>query len=833
MAAQDRRPHLRVEGFRDTLAFATPQSGRANFTVAERARRAHGRELLRQLHQVAPVAQARIEAQHRETPEIPAGVYLQFESEPGFELASESLAREASGIELLSVVQQGTRSIATVFVPEGKLEHFEQLVRAYLENERADTGKPANQRLVNNIARIRLATTRGLWSDHPDLYPADPDLAIWWEIWLRVGEDREAFVRLFREHGTRIGLELPARELRFLERTVIAARGSLRQLTKSVLLLNSVAELRRLKGPARFFLNLRAAEQREWIDDALERITWPGADAPAVCLLDTGVTRSHPLLAPAFAPADVQSVVPAWTAADNYGHGTEMAGLALFGDLTDLLGSQLPETLIHCGESVKILHADGGNAGALYGDICREAIARAEVAAPARQRAICLAVTAKDDMDRGKPSSWSATLDALASGSEDDQRRLLLVSAGNTNPNHYGAYPGSNSTDSIHDPAQAWNVLTVGAVTFKTELDPATAPGWAALAPPGDLSPYSCTSATWDSGWPMKPDIVLEGGNLAIIAGQPPSGFDELDLLSTDHAPAEQLLAPMSGTSAATALAARLAARIQGHYPALWPETVRALIVHSADWTPAMKERFRPELSRGNVKTLIQHCGYGVPSEAVALYSASNALTLLIEGQFTPFEAARTPTGGIGALRAREMNLHRLPWPMEELDGLGALDVEMRITLSYFIEPNPSARGWTKRYLYESHGLRFDIKRPFEDDNDFIERINLKARAAEDARRSYASTDDGWTVGPQLRNRGSIHSDRWRGPASDLAARGAIAVYPTMGWWRERKQHERWNRPARYALVVSIAAPEAEVDLYAAVENKLEIPVRIAPDAGD
>jgi hypothetical protein len=50
-------------------------------------------------------------------------------------------------------------------------------------------------------------------------------------------------------------------------------------------------------------------------------------------------------------------------------------------------------------------------------------------------------------------------------------------------------------------------------------------------------------------------------------------------------------------------------------------------------------------------------------------------------------------------------------------------------------------------------------------------------------------------------------------------------VYPTMGWWRERKRHERWDRPARYALVVSIAAPRANIDLYTAVRNQLQIPI--------
>ena len=51
-----------------------------------------------------------------------------------------------------------------------------------------------------------------------------------------------------------------------------------------------------------------------------------------------------------------------------------------------------------------------------------------------------------------------------------------------------------------------------------------------------------------------------------------------------------------------------------------------------------------------------------------------------------------------------------MPWPLDELEQLGETQVEMRVTLSYFIEPNPSSRGFRSRYRYESHGLRFECK---------------------------------------------------------------------------------------------------------------------------
>lgn len=82
-------------------------------------------------------------------------------------------------------------------------------------------------------------------------------------------------------------------------------------------------------------------------------------------------------------------------------------------------------------------------------------------------------------------------------------------------------------------------------------------------------------------------------------------------------------------------------------------------------------------------------------------------------------------------------------------------------------------------------------------------------------------------MGSNARHRGSIHSDIWRGTAADLADRQHIAVYPVSGWWKERYYMDRWRRDARYALVVSIHAPEVEVDLYTPVRTQVGIAIEI------
>lgn len=228
-----------------------------------------------------------------------------------------------------------------------------------------------------------------------------------------------------------------------------------------------------------------------------------------------------------------------------------------------------------------------------------------------------------------------------------------------------------------------------------------------------------------------------------------------------------------------------------------------------------------PKLPKKDVENLIRHCGYGVPDLDRAMWSVSNSLTMVVEDRLHPF---KRENGSQPLLR--DMHLHRLPWPLTELEALGEIQVEMRVTLSYFIEPNPSERGFRSRYLYESHGLRFDVKRPIESEDDFRARVNADAR---DDETGTSAKGDGpeWAVGKQNRHKGSIHSDIWTGKAADLASRGVIAVYPGAGWWKSRPRFEHYNNAARYALIVSIHAPEIEVDLYNAVANQIETPVLV------
>ena len=420
---------------------------------------------------------------------------------------------------------------------------------------------------------------------------------------------------------------------------------------------------------------------------------------------------------PSLPPTSTRSN-PAGGVDDAHGHGTEMAGVALAGDLAGPLAGNHPVEIDHHLESVKLVPRDGatGTDPRHHGYLTVEAVARPEVTAPSRLRVFGMAVTARDNRDRGRPSAWSAAVDSLAADVDGygENPRLLVISAGNVaDPVAWSNYPDSNETDGIHDPAQAWNALTVGACTDLVRITEPGTNGYAPIAESGGLSPFSTTSLTWERHWPLKPDVVLEGGNAARDAFGA-VWMPSLSLLTTHFVPTNRLFTTTNATSAATALASRFAARVMVVYPSLWPETIRALIVHSAEWTDAMKRRFLPVTrspTKQDYSRLVQWCGFGVPDIDRALWTVGNSLTMVVEESLHPFRGVvgRDPI-------LRDMHLHDLPWPTNALESLGETEVEMRVTLSYFIEPNPSQRGVRSRYRYESHGLRF--RRPASDGID-------------------------------------------------------------------------------------------------------------------
>jgi hypothetical protein len=127
------------------------------------------------------------------------GLYLEFESFPGWELAVSSLENKRAKdprrhIEVVAVATEkpkddsdttATKQRAAVFVPEGQVGHFiRQLERYALTTPKAERER-RHENTYDRVANVRLAALRGLWTDTDDAYPENEHNPIWWEVWLR------------------------------------------------------------------------------------------------------------------------------------------------------------------------------------------------------------------------------------------------------------------------------------------------------------------------------------------------------------------------------------------------------------------------------------------------------------------------------------------------------------------------------------------------------------------------------------------------------------------------------------------------------------------------
>ncbi|WP_189310141.1 S8 family peptidase [Streptomyces brasiliensis] len=800
-----------------------------------------------------------------ETPDAfqPDGFAVRIEAARDHPLSLERL--DGSGLTLMSSHPQtdDAPQDALVWVPFDKVTSFTQRIHAFTED--TDGGNPKQAPLVANMEQIHRALLEHLWQERQDLPPMDEER--WWELWFDPRISPTDPVVTLRSLAGERQWRMSDRAIHVGERLVAHVATTGEELTVLLATNACPAEIRRPTFAEGIYAVDRAFRV-DLVEDLADRIEHADPQAPAVCILDTGIAQEHSLLKPALHER-AYTVLPGSTPADRSGHGTQMAGLALFGDFAAALESKGPVVLSHGLESVKIL--DDSYVPAKSPRTCAEttanAVATVEIGnggpVPSA-RVFSMAVTRQSGEGEngvdGTATLWSATLDALAAGTDvtvrDDRidligapdpeaSRLIIVSAGNVR----GAVPDQMRTEEgtldplllsdlsrIEEPAQAHNVLTVGACThLDTVPDTPLFRGYRPLVVQGGLSPFSRTSVALTNAAITKPDIVLEGGNMLVAPDD--SFLDQHEVVSvatTHHDPARQLTWA-NATSAATAQAAALAATAMSTYPGLRPEAVRALLVHEAQWTPTMveeglfKKTGTPRLAKGEVmRQVIRRYGWGVPTAERIRSSASNAVTMIIQNTLVPFKRVKG-----GQVRLAELKLHELPWPLEQLRELAETTVDLRVTLAYMIEPNPGRRGMLGRYSYASHGLRFAIKGPTESGDAFQRRLAEQAEHESDGignPKAFESHSH-WLVGPRFRNLGSLHADIWRGSAAELADCGTLAVYPVGGWWKANKRNDRIGLPVSYALLISLRTPEVSTDLYTPIATQLGVPVEVTPHA--
>jgi len=376
MASKRDRQHIQVPAGRwRTREVYTPHGGRGPSQKPDppaSGRPTHGKSLADAIEGAAPRATQLREAAAVDIAGATPGMYLEFESFPGWDLALQSMEKRRAKdprrhIELVAVTEhienEGDTEVRTqraaVFVPDGEVGHFLGQLEKYVDTSPKKPRGRRHENVYDRVASVRLAALRALWTDVEEAFPESANDTIWWEVWLRRTDGQEVG-RLY-EYCAQTDATVSDRRIAFDDRIVTLVFEPPKTLAGSLDVMGDIAELQRAKETATFFVEQKPGDQAEWTKDLAARTTAAQPYAPAVCLLDTGVNAGHPLLEGSLAPEDRHACDPTWDVDDDgggpdmEGHGTEMAGLALYRDLVDHLAGDASVELRHRLESVKIL----------------------------------------------------------------------------------------------------------------------------------------------------------------------------------------------------------------------------------------------------------------------------------------------------------------------------------------------------------------------------------------------------------------------------------------------------------------------------------------------
>lgn len=327
----------------------------------------------------------------------------------------------------------------------------------------------------------------------------------------------------------------------------------------------------------------------------------PPADAPAVCVIDSGIQETHPLLEEAIDRETSRCFLPAVDARDvgDYvergGHGTRVAGAVLYGRDVPSEGNYVGSYWI---QNARVLDRTCRMPESLPPPAATRAAVLHFHEGPRRTRIFNQSINTEGPCRQRHMSAWAAELDLLSAQHDV----LIIQSVGNVplseasglpNLQQYQrsdmAYPTYLRQGGVRiaNPAQSLHALAVGSIakaTFRSE-------SWRTFArKPGDLSAFSRTGfGLWGS---IKPDVVEFGGD-AVVSVDDPTTVAQGGLIpeccpllvrSTLGEPGPLVNREIAGTSYAAPLVANIAAELQSLVPNGTAQLYRALIVQSARW---------------------------------------------------------------------------------------------------------------------------------------------------------------------------------------------------------------------------------------------------------
>jgi hypothetical protein len=517
-------------------------------------------------------------------------------------------------------------------------------------------------------------------------------------------------------------------------------------------------------------------------------------DAPLIGVIDSGV-NDHPFLTDIIAgviavPADLGT-------ADVWGHGTRVAGIAVFGDLRAQLGQgELRRGARICAAKVVNDRGDFDDRRLVPSQM-REAVTTLNQRFGCRIFVIALA-DRRRVFDGGKVGTWAATLDELAR----ELDVVIIVSSGNRSPRAGNRleqavteYPRYLLEDSnrFFEPAGALNVITVGAVAHGEGLDADRADDARVRPITREHEPSPFSRIGPGPGGATKPDVVEVGGTLifdpVVLRLRDGKDLASAGVLTLHHRFLDRLFAAGSGTSYAAPRVAFSAAQILTRFPRASANLVRALIVGSAEIPHPARER----LELLGPQAVRDICGHGLVDLERAAFSDDARVTLYAEDE----------------LALDHFGVYWVPIPDVFQAGNGercirvtlAFDSPVRHTRTDYAGVGMSfrlIRGCDPDLIFEHYRKREKIEGPFP---ELPPRYNCNL-----------------VPGPQAREKGTVQcaTVAFKRGVEEYGDSYYLVVRCQSGWATHVDRQQ-------FALVVELLH-KAEVQLYERVRQRLRLP---------
>lgn len=542
-----------------------------------------------------------------------------FDRRPLFKLKIGTLSPEevvkgfGPGVELVSQ-EDGDHALAFVDAPA--LEEFEaRLVQL------AAGGKPKYVHVLYALQAFDHWTSedRTGWALKRDGLPNTQTFLLDVELWpLGRRDERQAMVANFETELARN--DIPQLD-KIITEGLIAYRVRATKAQADLLL--HFRDVRTVDLPPRLGLDLDVLR----LDvDGIASVPAPSEDSPFVAVLDRGIAGGHPLLG--VAVADAQGFVrPDLHAHDDHGHGTHVAGIALYGDVEECARARtfVPQLRLLSG---RILDGEANADARFVENIVEEAVRYFHGNYGCRVYNLSYGDQNKPYLGR-RVGGLAYTLDRLSR----ELDILFVVPTGNLLgiPAEWLAddYPNYLLKDEARllDPAPALNALTVGSAarwdrsyrSWRHDQDLPDVP----VARRDQPSPFSRAGCSVKGA--VKPELVAYGGNLALNPRSRMVTDQWLGELSAcKEFVAGQMVAQRVGTSFAAPHVAHAAARLLKEVPDAGNNLLRALLIANARIPNASTE-----LMGSDEEMLSRTVGYGMVDSS-GLYRSTEEQVLLI-----------------------------------------------------------------------------------------------------------------------------------------------------------------------------------------------------------